>query len=110
MAEPYPDNVVMAFVEYLRRFNRYTEPAGERIDGLWIPDTLETRKCCKEVKMPTMMLAHCRSLEHICALYGADVALVRKIVKIYKGHMDAPASNQPSRYYKAVQLPLPGVE
>jgi len=83
----YPETVLYAAYEYVRRQERRVHPAG-KFDrgGRWYPGEAEEQPCCKSIRNPSRawpytLMTHCRSLPHIAALYGVDPKEVRRAVK-----------------------------
>ena len=71
--------------EYIARKNRARNPAGEFDKaGRWYPAAHERRECCSSIRAPSLAwpyskLTHCRSVEHVAALYETDASDVRKL-------------------------------
>ena len=83
----YPEVVIQAAYEYVRRQERATHPDGI-FDGVgrWYPSEAEEQPCCDYIRRPSgrwpySLLTHCRTLPHVAALYNADPKEVRRAVK-----------------------------
>jgi len=83
----YPETVLKAAYEYIRRQERATHPDGI-FDGVgrWYPGEGEEQPCCARIRRPSgrwpySLLTHCRSVSHIAALYNVDPKDVRRAVK-----------------------------
>jgi len=83
----YPETVLLAAYEYIRRQKREVHPAG-KFDrgGRWYPTDDEEQKCCASIRQPSRawpytLMSHCRSMAHVAALYGVDAREVRRAVR-----------------------------
>lgn len=75
----------VAVLEYLRRQDRLSHPAGKQDrGGRWYPAPEERRPCCDRIRPPSRrwpwsLMHHCRTAEHIAQLYNVDrTALLRE--------------------------------
>jgi hypothetical protein len=77
-----------AAAEYVRRRQRQSHPVG-RCDrgGRWWPDpVVEWRECCERIRRPSRawpwsLMTHCRTLQHVAALYEVPHDLVRRVMR-----------------------------
>lgn len=83
----YPEVVIQAAYEYIRRRERRAHPDGSfDRGGRWYPGEGEEQPCCDRIRRPSRawpytLMTHCRSLPHIAALYNVDPKDVRRAVK-----------------------------
>jgi hypothetical protein len=91
---------------YIARQARDAHPVGtfDR-GGRWYPADEEWRNCCARIRTPSRswpysLLVHCRTVEHVAALYGVDVAELRRAVRVAK----PPKREGGDDYYKAVAV------
>lgn len=69
---------------YLDRKARRTHPAGNLgKGGRWTPAPEERRSCCNDICRPSRawpwtLNRHCRSLEHVAALFEVDALQLRR--------------------------------
>lgn len=81
------DQLTDALATYLARKDRSVHPSG-RFDSAsrWQPSDAEWQPCCSRVRPPSRafpysLMVHCRTAEHIAALYGVEEAALRKAVR-----------------------------
>jgi len=72
------DKLIRIAKTYLERRDRIKHPDGY-FDGpgRWYPSERELRKCCENIRRPSRrypysLMVHCRTLKHICNLYGVE--------------------------------------
>jgi hypothetical protein len=94
---------------YIARQAREEHPAG-KFDGggRWWPAAEEERACCARVRTPSRtwpysLLVHCRTIGHVAALYGVDVAELRRAVRAARPPAP-PKREGGDNYYKAVAV------
>jgi hypothetical protein len=94
---------------FLARQAREEHPAG-KFDrgGRWYPAEAEAQPCCARIRTPSRswpysLLVHCRTLEHVAALYGVDVAELRRAVRAARPPAP-PKREGGDNYYKAVAV------
>jgi len=70
-----------------RRHDRREHPAGtfDR-QSRWYPGDSERQTCCDSVRGPSRAwpysyMLHCRSVEHVAALYGVDPTMLRRATR-----------------------------
>ena len=80
-----------AVEEYQKRQRRSVHPGGafDRA-GRWLPSESERQPCCGAIRFPSRafpysMIKHCRSRDHIIALYRIDRAEFNQAMRLYKG-------------------------
>jgi len=88
MKKEYPETVLRAAYEYVRRQSRGTHPAGTFDSaGRWYPlPEAEEQKCCASIRQPSRawpytLMSHCRSMAHVAALYNVDARDVHRAVR-----------------------------
>lgn len=92
--DPEQEKAVRAILRYLRRKDWSESPVGYRDRaGRWYPRDEEWRPCCDKIRRPSRawpwtLAQHCRTLEHCCALEGADPKLARKLLSKVKKVQD----------------------
>ena len=83
----YPEVIIQAAYEYIRRRERATHPDGSfDRGGRWYPSEAEEQPCCDCIRRPSRawpytLMTHCRSVVHVANLYGVDPREVRRAVK-----------------------------
>jgi hypothetical protein len=88
------DLVKLAAGAYIARQERRDYPIGQfdKTDR-WYPAPEERQACCDLVRAsrlrPYSLLVHCRSVEHVAALYGVDPAALRQAVRAARAGEDA---------------------
>jgi hypothetical protein len=76
-----------ALQEYMDRQSRRHHPRGTFDKaGRWYPDAAEEQACCGKIRTPSRAypysyMTHCRTAEHVAALYGVDVKDLRKAIR-----------------------------
>jgi hypothetical protein len=74
--------------EYLLRSTRQHHPLGVWRNEVWLPDAGEMRPCCHALisrpskVFPLPLMRHCRTYEHVAALYGVDALALKRLVRI----------------------------
>lgn len=81
-------SLAAAVTEYKRRVNRQSHPKGTfEKNGAWYPDPdREEQDCCAHVRRPSRawpysLMKHCRSVEHVAALFGVPVQELRRAAR-----------------------------
>ena len=83
----YPEDVLRAAHEYVRRQGRVIHPDGTFDGGgRWYPSDDEEQECCSRIRQPSRawpytLMTHCRSAAHVAAVYGVDARDLRRAVK-----------------------------
>ena len=83
----YPETVLQAAYEYVRRQGRSAHPDGHfDSGGRWYPSECEEQPCCSGIRRPSRawpysLMTHCRTLPHVANLYGVDPEEVLRAVK-----------------------------
>ena len=91
------DIVALALERYEARRQGLERPAGTSDRARrWYPAPEERRACCDRVRPPSRawpwsLWKHCRSLEHVARLVGADPAACRRVLA------KAQAAKRPAR-------------
>lgn len=73
--------------EYQRRRDRQSHPSGKfDSGGRWYPSNEERRGCCSNIRSPSRaypysLMLHCRTIEHVAALYGIGARELRAAVR-----------------------------
>ncbi len=81
------ERIMSAAKEYKDRQSRRTHPAGEfDKGGRWYPSENERQSCCDSIRSPSRAWPmsynrHCRSAQHVAALYGVDPADLRRAAR-----------------------------
>jgi hypothetical protein len=87
MKKEYPETVLRAAYEYVRRQGRSAHPDGQfDSGGRWYPSECEERPCCSGIRRPSRawpytLMSHCRSMAHVAALYDVDARDVHRAVR-----------------------------
>lgn len=96
-----------ALSTYLARQDRREHPDGKfDKQGRWDPSEAEGQSCCRAVRSPSRaypysLMKHCRSVEHVAALYGVDASALRKAARKAR----PPAKREGGDgYFKAVAV------
>lgn len=82
------DEVMRAFICYLKRQNHVEHPKGEQVQGSWVVSDEELCSCCIGKSASTLFNVHCRGLEHCSVLHNAPVKEVKNLVDIYTGKVE----------------------
>jgi hypothetical protein len=83
-------NLSLCLEEYLARQNRERHPDGSfDKGGRWYPSEREQRECCAFIRSPSRawpysLMKHCRSVEHVAALFDIDPRILRRAVRLAK--------------------------
>ncbi len=91
---------------YRARQLRQEHPEGSfDKQGRWYPSADETRPCCYAIRFPSRayrysLLTHCRSIEHVAALYDVDSKALRSLAR----RESVACREGGDGYYKAVAL------
>jgi hypothetical protein len=81
------DRMTEAVREYIGRKERTKHPCGTFDKAQrWYPTDDERRDCCQYIRSPTRSypysyMKHCRSAEHVAALYGVDAKALKRTVR-----------------------------
>jgi len=81
--QPLEQRLALAAEMYRSRQNRRSHPQGKfDKQKRWYPSADEMQECCRSIRPPSVsypysLMKHCRSLEHVAAMYGVTPAELR---------------------------------